>query len=235
MALNTTLGVLIEQVQLETGLSANPALGQNFRQHIAHHIRMEQKRLYALFDWPHLMGTVDNGWHDKVLAVGQRYYDYPASISYDNVRRAYVRWSNVWLPVKRGITPELFTSYNSDAGARTDPLQRWAPHTQDQFEVWPIPASEVTLRFTGKRKLRDLVADTDQADLDDTMLTMFAGAKILARRDEKSARSLRLDAEKLFSQLKSNQMSETFIQFGDEPRELDPRDPTQRIITAKTG
>lgn len=235
MALNVPLSQLIEAVQLETGLSANPALGQNFRAHIAHAIHMEQKRLYEEFDWPHMIGTLANGFFDKETAVGQRYYDYPTDIAYQNVRKAFVRWGNVWLPLVRGIHTELFTSYNSDEGARADPPMRWSPHTADQFEIWPIPASVTTIRFTGKRKLRALVLDTDVCDLDDTLLVLMAGAKIMSRRDPKAAGAMRADAERYKMVLRSQQMSDTVIRLGDEPKELDPRDPTQRIITAKTG
>jgi hypothetical protein len=233
MALGVPLSQLIEAVQLETALSSNPALGQNFRANVAHSIRMEQERLYAEFDWPHLIGTLANGFFDKSTAAGQRYYDYPVDISYDNVRRVYVRWGNVWLPLVRGITPELYTSYNSDAGAQADPPQRWEPHTEDQFEIWPTPASTMTIRFTGKRKLTPLVLDTDICMLDSVLLVMMAGAKLMSRRDPKQAMMMRADAEKHLAMLKSNQMSGTVVKLGDEPKELDPRDPTQRILTAK--
>lgn len=51
------------------------------------------------------------------------------------------------------------------------------------FEVWPVGDASVTLRFTGRRVLRDLVNDTDNADLDDILLVLsVAGDRLLLLR-----------------------------------------------------
>lgn len=51
------------------------------------------------------------------------------------------------------------------------------------FEVWPIGDASVTLRFTGRRVVRALVNDTDNADLDDVLLVLsVAGDRLLLLR-----------------------------------------------------
>jgi len=55
------------------------------------------------------------------------------------------------------------------------------------FEIWPIPASSQTVRFTGQRNISPLIADTDTADLDDLMIVLFSAAEILTRNKQQDA------------------------------------------------
>jgi hypothetical protein len=55
------------------------------------------------------------------------------------------------------------------------------------FELWPIPQTAQTIRFTGQRSLNPLVLDTDQADLDDILLIKGVAAQELARRESSDA------------------------------------------------
>lgn len=51
------------------------------------------------------------------------------------------------------------------------------------FEVWPVGDASVTLRFTGRRVVRTLVNDSDNADLDDILLVLsVAGDRLLLLR-----------------------------------------------------
>lgn len=55
------------------------------------------------------------------------------------------------------------------------------------FEVWPIPASNQTLRFTGTAVLPRLEQDGDVAVLDDMMLVLSVAADRLAKYDASEA------------------------------------------------
>lgn len=234
MTLGVTLGQLIEDVQLEANLSATPNVGQNFRAQIAHRIRKEQEYLHADFRWPHMEGTLTSGWFDKDSANGERYYDYPANLDQQRGFNLHYQFGSVYVPVERGITPEDYVSFNSDNGVGSDPVMKWAPHTQTQFEVWPIPQVDGNiLRFTGFRTLRPLLADTDVADLDDNLITLFAAGRLLIRRNKDEAAVVLKRAEKLYASLKMDAMRGTnFSMATPGEGKIDPRDPNNRILTA---
>jgi hypothetical protein len=55
------------------------------------------------------------------------------------------------------------------------------------FELWPIPQTPQTIRFTGERSLNPFAQDTDTADLDDILLIKGVAAQELARRESADA------------------------------------------------
>lgn len=55
------------------------------------------------------------------------------------------------------------------------------------MEIWPIPVSPQIVRFTCQRNLNPLISDTDTADLDDILLTLFVAAEMLERRKQSDA------------------------------------------------
>ena len=78
-------------------------------------------------------------------------------------------------------TPTAFA--NGTTSQRSDPAERWAIFDNSyvpQVELWPVPASSAVLRLWGTRKLRPLVADSDVADLDDTLIVLSAAAELTA-------------------------------------------------------
>jgi hypothetical protein len=179
-----TLGTLVQEVQYETVQVADPAVGQNFREHIKARINREYRRLYNDFDWPHL-----REWVDVELEDGARYYDYPDDLALEQVQAVFVKWGGQWTPLDRGIRPTEYNAFDSDLDARSDPTQRWAPYGREQFEVWPIPASDntTTLRFGVKRAFTPLVDESDLCDLDTDLIVLFSAAHIMRRYDDKEA------------------------------------------------
>lgn len=156
-----------------------------------------QLHLCARNDWPFM----EDRWN-VTLADGTRYYSIPttnvrsiaSTINFNRPVDIQRLDSNFYAPLFYGIGPEHFNQYDSDAGEKADPAQRWSIDTNtgdtsqaDQFEIWPIPASAGTLLITGQRAPRTLSSDSDKADLDDLLLIYFVAADILNFRKQADA------------------------------------------------
>lgn len=184
MARGTTLSSLVQQLRAEVGHSVNPAVGQEKLAQLQQVLRRHQELLYDEYTWNFL--RVRDA--DKVLAAGQRYYDFPAAINPDRVESVSVRWGNQWIPVRFGIDAEReYNVSDSGLGERTDPVERWDWHDDDgqlQFEVWPMPTGPGTIRFSGIKPLAPLVANDDRAALDDRLIVLFAAAELRQGQDD---------------------------------------------------
>jgi hypothetical protein len=156
-----------------------------------------QKTLASKFDWTFLKDR----W-DKSVTAGSRYVTLPTSnirgiASTINFERTCVverKWSNIWQEVDYGIDSVQYNYVDSDLLRSQDPIQRWQLDTNtgdasnpNEFEVWPIPATATTLRFSGQRAVRALASDSDLADLDDLLLVYFAAMEYLTLRKLASA------------------------------------------------
>lgn len=141
--------------------------------------------LSSEYDWPFL----EDRWDDQVGA-GSRYRSVPTTaaiagantpINFERPVRVDVKWASLWSPVEYGIENSEYNIFDSDVGNQSDPIQRWrmAGETAGgglQYEIWPIPASQATVRFTGQRTLDALTADANKADLDDMLLVYWVAA-----------------------------------------------------------
>jgi len=186
MSTGDTLATLIEEVQYEVGQVASPAAGQNFREHIKARIRREYRRLYSDNNWRDLRRWGADT--DVPVQAGQRYYDYPNGAALGNIIKMYAKWGNIWTPVADDLDPEDYNAFNSDLGVRTDPVQKWRPYNQTQFEVWPMPASNVsTLRFVYKAPFVPLVDESDRCLLDTDLVVLFSAAQVARRNSDKEA------------------------------------------------
>jgi hypothetical protein len=226
MARNVTLGELIDDVRAEAGHSLQSNLGAAMREVLVKIIQRQQRRLWEDYDWTFL--RVDR---DVPVQASQRYYDIPVDLTLERLEKIQFKYGDRWVPLAHGIGREHLDLYDSDRDIRSYPVERWDEYEDDQIEVWPIPsqngytAKDGILRFTGIRKPRPLVAESDRADLDDTLLVLYSAAEILAR--EKSAdASLKLQmAEKHYSRLRArNSKSDTFTLSNESPGRM-PRGP----------
>jgi hypothetical protein len=227
MALNQTLGQLISDVRAEAGHSLQANLGVAMRDVIINILQRQQRRLWEDYDWPFLRVK-----ENVVAAATQRYYDIPPNLTVERLELVEFNYAQQWQKMFYGIGGRELNTYDSDNGVTGWPLEHWDTYGDDQFEVWPVPANngslsplEGVVRFTGIRNLRPLVAESDVADLDDTLLVLFTAAEILAR--EKSAdAALKLQmAEKHYTRLKNRDAKgETFSMAGNV-RGRQPRGP----------
>jgi hypothetical protein len=220
MARGTTLGELVDMLRAEIGDSTNPALGTEFVPALKQKLRRWQEALNLDNNWPHMFSR-----SDKVIEAGQRYADIPAGIDMERLTKAQVQWNDSWFDLEHGIRGEDFGVYDSDLDERMDPIQRWQILDVEgdlQFEVWPVPATEATIRFEGYRRLGALVSDDDTADLDDNLIVLFAAAEILTRKGAKDADAMQNAANAHLAALKRRggpgQKAQPIIMGQKQPR-----------------
>lgn len=157
----------------------------------------KQKDLAFSYDWEFLRHI----W-DVSVSPTTRYVSFPtsdirglsATINFERpvqVERFYNDW---YEPICYGITRDEYNYQNSGLSEAIDPIQNWQFATNvneasnsNQFEVWPIPVTAQTVRFTGQRVLKDLLVDADTADLDDLLIVYSVAADILAHREHANA------------------------------------------------
>jgi len=213
MPLNTTLGELLTRLREECGHSVNPAQGQNTESQHKRLLQRTQIFLWQDYAWNHL-----KVWREEVLQAGQRYYTFDPELDYERIEEVAVYYAGQWRPVEYGISLRHYNISDPDDNEREDPVRRWQKFEGNQYEVWPVPLSEGKLRFRGVRNLRPLVADSDQADIDDELIVLFAAAELLARQKSPDAQ-LKLDlAGRRYNKLKgANSKSDMFIMGGGPP------------------
>lgn len=210
MARGTTLGQMVTMLREECGHATSAALGQNTLPRMKRVLQRTQEFLWGDYTWPHL-----RAYREEVLQAGQRYYTFPVDLSFDRVENVHVRWDDTWRPVCYGIELGHYNATDPELDDRDDPVARWQVHEDNQYEVWPLPATNgIRLRFEGVRKLAPLIADTDRADLDDNMLVLFAAAEILAKQKGGDAQGKASAASRLYSQLKGVQSKQTMFVMG---------------------
>lgn len=196
------LGQCVSKLRAELGRSTNVAVGVDDAEILKDVIRRTQETLYEDYDWSFLRQM----FPAITLNAGQRYYDIPAAFNFDRIEEAAIRISGRPVPFIRGIEFENYTTFDSDAGVRASPAQRWDIRwtgTVEQIEVWPIPTdSSNAMQFKGIRKLRALTADSDVTDLDDNLIILFAAAELLARQKSEDANIKLKAGQQLYARLK---------------------------------
>lgn len=182
MARNRPLLSLLQDYRAEIRASTNAAHNASARETQVRLLRRVQEMLWEEYDWPFLRVT-----RFLDLQAGQRYYQPPEDLSMDRLEKIEVRYGQQWLCLQHGIDASHYSTWDSYLDERSWPVERWEVEEDRQFEVWPIPADnadpvslEGRLKLEGIRNLRPLVADDDQADLDDRMIVLFAAAETLA-------------------------------------------------------
>lgn len=213
MARGTALSAIRSMLKAEIGdFSGTNTTSDN---ELNARISTEQKRLSALVNWSFL----ERHW-DVAVAAGQQFINFPTITAGDpeiettaiNLQRepkAEVLWSQKYNPITYGIGAPQYNTLNFHFGETSDPIQRWRIATNidetvnaDQFEVWPVPTSGQTVRFTGQRTILTLSADTDTADLDDLLIVYFVAANILAREKQADYQLVLQKAQALFQMLR---------------------------------
>lgn len=228
MARGTTLGEILDDLRAEVGHSLNPALGVNTRDVLINVLRRQQKRLWEDYDWPFL--RVDR---DIQVQAGQRYYNLPSDLVFERLSKLQFKYGDRWMPMTYGIGREQLNQFDSDRDIRSWPVERWDVAENNQVEIWPIPtnngdltSTDGTIRFTGIRRLNSFVADSDTADLDDQLITLYAAAEILARQKASDAQNKLAQAQQHYARLKARTAKgDVFVMGYEEPDVFKPRDP----------
>lgn len=190
----TTRGQLVEMLRNECGISSASSVGNDNLSYLQQLIDRHYEFLADDYDWPFL--RVDNDDATKTLQAGDRYYDFPVAMDLESTLSADTFYGNIWTPLDYGIGPEEYTAMNSEANQRADPQLKWRIKDGDQFEVWPMPATNGSLvRFKGRRRRTVLVGDTSRCDVDDMLVVLYAAAEILSKQNQRDA-AVKLDAAK---------------------------------------
>jgi hypothetical protein len=220
---NTTLIKLLDDLRAETRSSLNPAHNAQVRDTQVKMLQRVQERLWGDFNWPFL--RVERQIPGQ---AGQRYYETPADLDVDRLERVEFFTDGCWRLLAYGIGGNDYADWNSDLDERSWPIYRWKFHDGIELEMWPIldRNADVTtrdgyLKYTGIRKLKPLVADTDRADLDDRLIVMFAAAEMLAATGAKDAQFKLDQANTIYAKLRGEQSpTRQFRMFGvgEQPR-----------------
>lgn len=152
---------------------------------------------------------------DLELTAGTRYYTFPeTTIDIDRVDpEVWVTWDedSIRRRVEFGITQEHFQAWDSEADEKLDWVRRWDLVNVNgtlKLEVWPIPQSDQTLKFSGYMPLPRLTQEADVCAVDDLVLVLFTAAEWLAR-DKKSDATAKLSkAQALLTSLKGSRQSQ---------------------------
>lgn len=200
MALRNTLTEVVEFVRQEAKLSTSTSRGTDNLENIQRLIKRHYQTLAEEFDWQHLVLKRNDNNARKVLQAGSYVYSFPSSVNVQKISGAWVKHSGLWKPVEYGISLEQYNDYDSDGDERTDPVERWAFHDDDEFEVWPIPATNGTadgdgeIAFEGQRAVEQLTSNSSRLDLDGIMVSLFVAAEILAGNGQKAAAEVKAAA-----------------------------------------
>jgi hypothetical protein len=172
-------------------VSSNPAHNNQARDAQVNILQRTQEWLWEDFAWPHL-----NIERQYAVQAGQRYYDFGTDFDLERIESLHVRYSGGFVPLGVGIENEHYYIHDSDLDQRAWPVRRWRVYENDQIEIWPIGdqnADPTTrdgfIKVKGIAKLSPLVKDTDRADLDDRLITLYAAAELLGGRGAKDAQT----------------------------------------------
>lgn len=180
MARNKTRDELTQAVLSECRLSTNQSRGIDHRNYVLQLINRYYQDLWSDHDWP--FAQIHREDAGKDVSASQRYYDFPVELDLERAYNVFYKLGNVWTCLEYGISTRNYSSFDSDAGDTSDPPLRWEVRDGRQFEIWPMPASDVLdgLRFEGYCKKTELTASNSRCDLDDSLVVLFVSAEILA-------------------------------------------------------
>lgn len=213
MARNKTLQDTVDAVLRECKATTASTAGNDFRQNVKERIRSTHEFYVAEFEWPFM--KLKKGDAKVTLAAGQRYYDFPTNLDRDQDFQLWYQHSNIWIPLKEGISPQDYNAWDSDDDQRAEPALKWAYYDETQFEVWPLPATDGKLIWASGRKAADvLVQDTDRLDLDDRIIVLHVAADMMDGKNQKLADKKRADAERRYWQMRANTNVELDVRVG---------------------
>lgn len=221
MALRTTLNDIVEMVRGECKLSTNTSRGIDHRDHLITLIRRHYQMLAEDYDWQHLELKKTDAVSRVHLQAGSRYYNFPSAVNVQKITKAHVLWSGVWTPLDYGINYRDYTAISPEDDERTDPPQSWEFYGHEQFEVWPLPASDHStdapygVAFEGQRAVEALTNNSNRADLDDILITLFVSAEVLGGMEKKTAAEMKLSAAQArLTKLRGNLGDKSRVRMG---------------------
>lgn len=200
---NRQFGDILQDLRLESKRSASAQLGVSEEDALKRKINRLYEFFWFDYKWPFLK-IMDA---DKAVSAGVFKFDPPASIDLERIEKVAVRYSNIWAPVTRGLTTEMYNALDSDADERSEPIENYDIQftgTNPQIVVWPRPSQNTTVRFQGRRKFQKLVNSSDICYLDDNLIIMHGAAELLASAEDPTAQAVANAAKQLYNTQKYN-------------------------------
>jgi len=221
--LGATLASVMNLVknEIRASLSAGSADDAAIKQAI----ETKQEWLASMYDWAELSDEWTATANARYVVVPTADVNAAAyTINFDRPVTISRKWNSIWDPIGFGITLENYNAYDSDEGVTQDPIQSWRfkPGVRSSIEVWPIPATDTELRFSGQRKLLTLrnagVLDvTKTLDLDDILVSLAVAVDLLAGKPEQSAKAMLFETR--FTMVRgANKTSDERFFIGGGPR-----------------
>jgi hypothetical protein len=226
MARNTPLSQVVAQLKAELGYNLVPGVGSADDNRLAMLVDQKQAWLGDSYDFPFL----ENTWSINV-GVGNRYLNLPTvddagdnvTINLERPHYEFVFWAGAFQAVEYGIREEDYNENQSQliqgvAPQPLDPIQRWRWYFENQFEVWPIPASNQVFRFRGQATVPSMITYTQGVSqpavvqpqwqatlaLDDQMVVLFAAAEELLLKGKANAKQVLDRANARIQYLRAN-------------------------------
>lgn len=213
MARGSAFGDIQVMLRETIGRSSSAGTSASDAGEIKRAINRAYKSLYEGFEWPHLRKVFT-----KIpMQAGDRYYDFPSGLNLERVEEVWTWYNDEPHRVARGIGLAEYSGYDSEADERSDPILKWDVRwtgTEDQIEVWPVPASATDLQFVGIQAAPALVDDDDLCLLDDELVVLTAAVPFLERQKSPDANTTASQARDLRLKLQGNQSSGSMARVG---------------------
>ena len=210
---NATFDELVEQTRSESKLSTHSSRGIENREYIQQVVKRTYELLWDDYDWEHLRIHREDA--KVTLYAGQRLYDFPVNIDINGITQAWVKFGNAWVKPRYGIDYTHMTMIDAENNVRADPVTNWMVRDQNQFEVWPLPASNGNLMaFEGKKKFVQLVESTDRAELDAMCIVLTAASEILMGNNQKDGEIKKKLADARIMKLRARTSSDRRVIVG---------------------
>lgn len=201
MARRKQFAQLINDLRAELSRSTDPAVGVADLPTLKQVLSRNYEAIYQGYDWPHLNKIFDR----LPLNAGQRFYDFPEDLDYDDVSQVVVWWNNLPTPIVRGIGFEEYSTYNPEIST-SDPVLKWDVRytdTHEQMEVWPVPASSLqALQFEGQVKFKPLVNDDDLCRIDDHIVVLASAVELVPAKERQAAQAKLAAAQQRIASVK---------------------------------
>lgn len=200
-------GQLITALRAELSKSTDPAVGVADLPMLKQVVARNYEAAYQAYDWPHL-STI----FPKIpLQAGERFYDFPEDCDYDDLKRVVVWWNALPCDIERGIGFEEYATYDSEAGATSDPVVKWDvrfTETHEQMEVWPVPASnQQSIQIEGQRRFVPLVNDEDLCRIDDQIVVLASAVELVPVKERQAAQAKLAAAQQRAARVKARSQS----------------------------
>jgi hypothetical protein len=192
------------EAQIEAGLSTAAGHDTQHAARINHLLNRYERQLAAdpRYNWPTLTFEAE-----VTVSADSATGSLPSGIAFTMVKDVWTLYGSEWFRIHYGIGAKERSIFGPDQ--RCSPITKWEITADDptEYEVWPISATDETLRFTGRKVVGEMDEDTDVCLLDGDALVLMAAGKLMAKTDPDAAALAFKEAERIIMSIQSGQPS----------------------------